>query len=106
MISMGHTPGTQNFIYVMNRLAVIFFLFRQPGLPRMNLPIVVALICECTEEVAMHFGCTVVIKVGDKSALIIHDPQGILGLQHRPHPIHSLNYILYFLNDILLNYAI
>jgi hypothetical protein len=105
MISMGHTPGTQNFIYVMNRLAVIFFLFRQPGLLRMNLPIVVALICECT-EVAMHFGCTVVIKVDDKSALIIHDPQGILGLQLRPDPIHLLNSILYFLNDILLNCAI
>jgi hypothetical protein len=90
----------------MNRLAVIFFLFRQPGLPRMNLPIVVALICECTEEVAMHFGSTYLMEVDDKSALIIHDPQGILGLQFRPHPIHLLNNIHYFLNDILLTYTI
>ncbi len=42
------------------------------------------------EEVTVHAGSKVLVNVDDNSALIFVDPQGILGLQLRPQPMHLL----------------
>jgi hypothetical protein len=38
----------------------------------------------------VHAGSKVFVNVDDNSALIVGDPQGILGLQLRPQPMHLL----------------
>jgi hypothetical protein len=40
------------------------------------------------EEVAEGAGHKVLMEVGDNSVLIVGDPQGILGQQQSPQPIH------------------
>ncbi len=39
----------------------------------------------------------VLTEVDDNSALIVGDPQGILGQQLRPHSIHFFNFIIIIL---------
>jgi hypothetical protein len=46
------------------------------------------------EEVAVHAGHKVFMKVDDNNALIVDDQQGISGQQLRPHPTHFLNIII------------
>ncbi len=43
----------------------------------------------------------VLTEVDDNSALIVGDPQGILGQRLRPHSIHFLN----FISIILITYT-
>jgi hypothetical protein len=47
-------------------------------------------ICLSLEEVIVHAGHEVLMKVDDHSVLIVGDPQVILGQQLRPHSIHLL----------------
>jgi hypothetical protein len=61
------------------------------------------------EEVNGCAGYKVLRDVDDISALIVGNPQGILGNQLRPHPMHSLNIIIIMLINhyiIYLNYII
>ncbi len=46
-----------------------------------------------SEEVIMRTGSKVLVDIGDTTALIVGDLQGILGQQFRPHPVHVLNII-------------
>jgi hypothetical protein len=46
------------------------------------------------EEVAMQAGRKVLAEIEDNSALIVGDPQGILGQQLRPRPVHLSNIII------------
>jgi hypothetical protein len=51
-------------------------------------------------EVAVLVGHKVLVEINNNSALIVGDPEGILGEQLRPHLIHCLNIF------ILVNYFI
>jgi hypothetical protein len=55
------------------------------------------------EEVAMRAGHEVLKEFDDNILLIVGDPQEILELQLRPHPIHLLN-ITTNVIIILINY--
>ncbi len=65
-------------------------------------PIDKASICLSLEEVAVHAGHKVLMKVDDNSALSVGDQQGISGQQLRPHPTHFL--ILLKHSSYLINY--
>ena len=54
------------------------------------------------KETAKHAGHQVLIEVDYNILLIFGNPQGILGMQLRPHPIH-LNFIIII---TLINYSI
>ncbi len=45
------------------------------------------------EDVAVHAGRKVLMEVDKNSVRIVGNPQGILGQQLRPHPVHLLNII-------------
>ncbi len=51
-------------------------------------------ICLSLEEVAMSADYKVLMEVDDNILLIVGNPQGILGQQVRPYPIHLLNDII------------
>ncbi len=64
------------------------FLLGQASFPRTFRPTVYAANCLSFEEV-MKCAChKVLVEVDDNSLLIVGDPQGILGKQLRPSPIH------------------
>ncbi len=44
-----------------------------------------------TEEAAVHASQKVLVEADDHSALIVGNPQGILGQELMPQPIHQLN---------------
>jgi hypothetical protein len=46
------------------------------------------------KEVIVHADHEVVMEVDDNSAMIVADPQGILGQQLRPNPLPLLNIII------------
>ncbi len=46
------------------------------------------------EEFVVHVGHKVLMEVYNNSALIVGDPQGILGQQLWPHQVHFLNIII------------
>jgi hypothetical protein len=61
------------------------------------------------EDVNVCAGYKVLMDVDDISALIVGNPQGVLGNQLRPHTIHQLNIIIIMLINhyiIYLNYII
>jgi hypothetical protein len=63
----------------------------------MDRPVDYALICLSLEEVTMHADHKVFIEVDDNIALIVGDPQGILGQQLWPRSIDLLNIIMIIL---------
>jgi hypothetical protein len=46
------------------------------------------------EEVAAHANRKVLMEIDDSNAPILIDPQGILGEQLRPRPIHVLKFFI------------
>ncbi len=50
------------------------------------------------EEVVAHADHEVLMEIENNSVMIVGDPQGILGMQLRPYPIHISNVIVIILN--------
>ncbi len=70
---------------------VLWFLFGHSSFPGMVSPIDWASVCLSLEEVAVHAGHEVFTEVDNNSALIVGNPQRILGQQLRTRTIHLLN---------------
>ena len=77
-------------------------LIGQSSFPRMVNPLDRPISPWPWKEVTVHDGHKVLMEVGDSSASIICDPQGILFLQLKPHLIQVLTIILL----ALMNYQI
>jgi hypothetical protein len=76
--------------------SVFFHWNGQLSFPEMVWPIDLAPIHLYLEDAAVH-ACNKVLMEVDNAAMIIGNPQGILGKQLRPHPIHFLNIIIFSL---------
>jgi hypothetical protein len=68
-------------------------------------PIELSYFHQSLEEVAVRAGHEVLMEVDSNSALIVGNPQGILGEHLRPRPIHWLN-INYHLIKILIMFLL
>ncbi len=59
--------------------------------PRMVRPMEEASIGLSLEQIPVHIGNKVLLKVDDNIPLMVGNPPGILDQQFRPHPINWLN---------------
>ncbi len=64
-------------------------------------PIYLAHISLSSEDIVVHASHKVLMEVEPYSALVVGDPQEILGEQHIPHPIHVLNICLLFIKSVI-----